>query len=163
MCCIKRFCLDCRFRSITKQYFRKADGIMVFYDVTSEISFKNVRNWITNIQEGIEDETVLMLLGNKVDLLEDTEDKRVVKTKHGSKLAEVSFMLLGTYQLRNICSDFSSRVSDEIISCCLENGCLRCFYIVMLSPSSLSPHRPYSRCQSLKTSLVFLNRASYGR
>ena len=63
---------------------------MVFYDVTSEISFKNVRNWITNIQEGIEDETVLMLLGNKVDLLEDTEDKRVVKTKHGAKLADVS-------------------------------------------------------------------------
>ena len=25
------------------------------------------------------------------------------------------------------------------------------------------PYRPYSRCQSLKPSLVFLNRASYGR
>ena len=81
---------DDRFRSITKQYFRKADGIMVFYDVTSEVSFKNVRNWITSIQEGIEDGTVLMLLGNKVDLLGDSEDGRVITTKDGAKLADVS-------------------------------------------------------------------------
>ncbi|KAK2190058.1 hypothetical protein NP493_90g01018 [Ridgeia piscesae] len=82
-----------RFRSITKQYFRKADGIMVFYDVTSEISYKNVRNWITSIQEGIEDGTVLMLLGNKVDLLGDSEDGRVVTTKDGAKLADEYDML----------------------------------------------------------------------
>ena len=79
-----------RYRSFTKQYFRKADGIMVFYDVTSEVSFKNVRNWVTSIQEGMEEGTVLMLLGNKVDLLGDSEDRRVVKMKDGTKLADVS-------------------------------------------------------------------------
>lgn len=35
-----------RFRSITKQYFRKADGVVIVFDVTSETSFKNVRSWI---------------------------------------------------------------------------------------------------------------------
>ena len=49
------FCLivdvsHCRFRSITKQYFRKADGVVVMYDVTSETSFTNVRNWMTSVQ-----------------------------------------------------------------------------------------------------------------
>ncbi|KAK2152197.1 hypothetical protein LSH36_337g01059 [Paralvinella palmiformis] len=39
-----------RFRSITKQYFRKADGVLVMYDVTSEVSFKNVRNWMISVQ-----------------------------------------------------------------------------------------------------------------
>jgi Ras and EF-hand domain-containing protein len=39
-----------RFRSITKQYFRKADGVVIMYDVTSETSFTNVRNWMTNVQ-----------------------------------------------------------------------------------------------------------------
>ena len=43
-------CLFCRFRSITKQYFRKADGVLVMYDVTSEVSFKNVRNWMISVQ-----------------------------------------------------------------------------------------------------------------
>ena len=40
----------CRFRSITKQYFRKADGVLVMYDVNSEVSFTNVRNWIGSVQ-----------------------------------------------------------------------------------------------------------------
>ena len=39
-----------RFRSITKQYFRKADGVLVMYDVTSENSFTNVRNWMDSVQ-----------------------------------------------------------------------------------------------------------------
>ena len=40
----------CRFRSITKQYFRKADGILVFYDVTMESSFINLKSWMTSIE-----------------------------------------------------------------------------------------------------------------
>ncbi|GBM13951.1 Ras-related protein RABE1d, partial [Araneus ventricosus] len=39
-----------RFRSMTHQYFRKADGIIIVYDVTSETTFRNVRNWMHNIQ-----------------------------------------------------------------------------------------------------------------
>lgn len=76
-----------RFRSITKQYFRKADGVIVVYDVTSEASFKNVRNWMTSVQEGTDDEAVVMILGNKMDLVDD-EDRRPVKTKDGSWLAD---------------------------------------------------------------------------
>ncbi|XP_035183150.1 EF-hand calcium-binding domain-containing protein 4A isoform X2 [Oxyura jamaicensis] len=39
-----------RFRSVTKQYFRKADGILVMYDVTAECSFTAVRNWMSSVQ-----------------------------------------------------------------------------------------------------------------
>lgn len=39
-----------RYRSITKQYFRKADGVICMYDITSEQSFKNLRNWITSMR-----------------------------------------------------------------------------------------------------------------
>lgn len=39
-----------RFRSITKSYFRKADGVLLFFDVSSESSFINVRNWIASAQ-----------------------------------------------------------------------------------------------------------------
>uniref|UniRef100_A0A0N5AKQ6 RAB44 protein n=1 Tax=Syphacia muris TaxID=451379 RepID=A0A0N5AKQ6_9BILA len=54
-----------RFRSITKQYFRKADGVIVMYDVTSEQSYLNVRNWITSVQAGVGDNCILCLVGNK--------------------------------------------------------------------------------------------------
>lgn len=39
-----------RYRSITRQYFRKADGVVIVYDVTNEQSFLAVRNWIQCIQ-----------------------------------------------------------------------------------------------------------------
>ncbi|KAK5965042.1 Ras and EF-hand domain-containing protein, partial [Trichostrongylus colubriformis] len=47
-----------RFRSITKQYFRKADGVLLLFDVTSEQSFLNVRNWIESVRNGVEASTV---------------------------------------------------------------------------------------------------------
>lgn len=40
----------CRYRSITKQFFRKADGVVVMYDITAEQSFIAVRQWITNVK-----------------------------------------------------------------------------------------------------------------
>ena len=35
-----------RFRSVTRSYFRRADGVMLLYDITSEKSFLSVREWI---------------------------------------------------------------------------------------------------------------------
>ncbi|CAL1268340.1 unnamed protein product [Larinioides sclopetarius] len=76
-----------RFRSMTHQYFRKADGIIIVYDVTSETTFRNVRNWMHNIQEGAQDSVMILLIGNKVDLCESEMD-RVVRTKDGVRLAD---------------------------------------------------------------------------
>uniref|UniRef100_A0A8C8I4B9 EF-hand domain-containing protein n=1 Tax=Oncorhynchus tshawytscha TaxID=74940 RepID=A0A8C8I4B9_ONCTS len=39
-----------RYRSITKQFFRKADGVVVIYDITAEQSFSAVRQWLTSVQ-----------------------------------------------------------------------------------------------------------------
>ncbi|XP_061420719.1 EF-hand calcium-binding domain-containing protein 4B-like isoform X1 [Lethenteron reissneri] len=75
-----------RFRSITKQYFRKADGVLVMYDITNEFTFKSVRNWIISLQEKVEDDVVVFLLGNKTDAVED--EGRLVSTAEGKRLAE---------------------------------------------------------------------------
>lgn len=42
--------LDLRFRSIAKSYFRRADGVLLLYDVTCEKSFLNVREWVDMIE-----------------------------------------------------------------------------------------------------------------
>lgn len=39
-----------RFRSIAKSYFRRADGVLLLYDVTCEKSFLNVREWVDMIE-----------------------------------------------------------------------------------------------------------------
>ncbi len=35
-----------RFRNITRNFFNKADGIMIVFDATNESSFFSVDNWI---------------------------------------------------------------------------------------------------------------------
>ncbi|XP_059170674.1 EF-hand calcium-binding domain-containing protein 4B-like [Physella acuta] len=81
-----------RYRSMTKAYFRKADGVIVMYDVTVENTFTSVRNWMTSVQEQVEPGTVIMLLGNKLDMAED-DAHRPVKQKDGRHLAEDSEMM----------------------------------------------------------------------
>lgn len=39
-----------RFRSIAKSYFRRADGVLLLYDVACERSFLNVREWVDMIE-----------------------------------------------------------------------------------------------------------------
>jgi Ras and EF-hand domain-containing protein len=76
-----------RFRSITKQYFRKADGVLVMYDVTSEMTFRSVRNWMASVKEGTDDDTVIVLIANKMDLVDDVTPQ-VVTDKDGRRLAD---------------------------------------------------------------------------
>lgn len=75
-----------RFRSITQQYYRKADGILTMYDITDSASFSAVREWMDLVQERMSEGAVLMLLGNKTDLSE--AQKREVTTREGQRLAE---------------------------------------------------------------------------
>uniref|UniRef100_A0A8C1XH73 Calcium release activated channel regulator 2Ab n=1 Tax=Cyprinus carpio TaxID=7962 RepID=A0A8C1XH73_CYPCA len=73
-----------RYRSITKQFFRKADGVVVIYDITMEDSFRSVRPWLASILEAVGDPIPVMLLGNK----SDKENEREVPTKEADMLAE---------------------------------------------------------------------------
>ncbi|RLV90039.1 hypothetical protein DV515_00014578 [Chloebia gouldiae] len=73
-----------RYRSVTKQFFRKADGVVLMYDITSEFSFSDVRYWLSCIQEGAEDGVAVLLLGNKTDCAA----QRQVPTKEGECLAK---------------------------------------------------------------------------
>nr|XP_056707944.1 EF-hand calcium-binding domain-containing protein 4B-like [Euleptes europaea] len=75
-----------RFQSVTKQYFRRVDGILVMYDITAECSFVAVRNWMTCVQDRIEDGAVVFLLGNKMDA-SDKKPPNVSRTE-GERLAK---------------------------------------------------------------------------
>ncbi|KAM4702415.1 EF-hand calcium-binding domain-containing protein 4B-like isoform 6-T6 [Discoglossus pictus] len=72
-----------RFHSITQQFFRKADGIVLMYDVTAQDTFAAVQYWLRCIKERVEEDIVILLIGNKVDC----ESIRKVSTEDGEKLA----------------------------------------------------------------------------
>ncbi|XP_013887123.1 EF-hand calcium-binding domain-containing protein 4A isoform X2 [Austrofundulus limnaeus] len=74
-----------RYRSITEQYYRKADGVLAVYDITHSASFTAVRGWMDSVKEKMCEGTVLMLVGNKLDL---ANHSRKVTTAEGQNLAE---------------------------------------------------------------------------
>ena len=73
-----------RFRSITKNYYKGAHGIILIYDVTSRKTFENVKNWVTQIKEEVSDKVTIILVGNKID----DEKNRKVSTEEGEKMAK---------------------------------------------------------------------------
>ncbi|XP_070709698.1 EF-hand calcium-binding domain-containing protein 4B [Pempheris klunzingeri] len=90
-----------RYRSITKQFFRKADGVVLMYDVTVEESFKAVQPWLTNVQEAAGEGIPILLLGNKMDMDED----RQVSFKEAEQLAcdnNVMFFEVSAYTSKNV-------------------------------------------------------------
>ncbi|KAM3859291.1 EF-hand calcium-binding domain-containing protein 4B [Diretmus argenteus] len=90
-----------RYRSITKQFFRKADGVVVMYDVTVEESFKAVRPWLANVQEAAGEGVPILLLGNKMDM----DEEREVSFKEAETLAyesKVMFYEVSAYTGNNV-------------------------------------------------------------
>ena len=72
-----------RFRTITKTYYKGAHGIILTYDVTDQDSFKNIRNWIKQIEANAQGNVKRVLVGNKCD-----KPDRVVTEEEGKKLAD---------------------------------------------------------------------------
>ncbi|XP_030295625.1 ras and EF-hand domain-containing protein isoform X2 [Sparus aurata] len=90
-----------RFRSITKQFFRKADGVVLMYDVTVEESFRAVKPWLTNVQEAAGEGIPILLLGNKMDM----DEERQVSFKEAEQLAyesKVMFSEVSAYTAKNV-------------------------------------------------------------
>ncbi|XP_015453984.1 EF-hand calcium-binding domain-containing protein 4B isoform X4 [Pteropus alecto] len=73
-----------RYRCITQQFFRKADGVIVMYDLTAKQSFLSVRQWLSSVEEAVGDCIPVLLLGNKID----NEKEREVPRGLGEQLAK---------------------------------------------------------------------------
>ena len=65
-----------RFRNVVASYFRGSNGILLIYDVTNRDSFKNLDSWLEVIENNASDNVLKILIGNKVDLVEDIEIKK---------------------------------------------------------------------------------------
>ncbi|MBN3304976.1 RAB15 protein, partial [Amia calva] len=73
-----------RYQTITKQYYRRAQGIFLVYDITSERSFQHIMKWVSDVDEYAPEKVQKILIGNK----SDEEEKRQVATEQGDKLAK---------------------------------------------------------------------------
>ena len=68
-----------RFKSLSLNYLKKADGILLFYDITDKESFDSIKEWMQSIYEIKDNNFPIVLIGNKIDL----EDERIVTKEEG--------------------------------------------------------------------------------
>ena len=73
-----------RFRSITRNYYKGAKGILLIFDVTDKDTFEHVRDWIERIHEESPEGITICLVGNKID----RNEERVISNEEGKKIAE---------------------------------------------------------------------------
>jgi len=73
-----------RFRSLTSNFFGRADGFVLCYDISNRPSFDHVIGWMRDIRTRAPPDCDIVLCGNKSDLDAD----RVVTTDEGRMLAD---------------------------------------------------------------------------
>ena len=57
-----------RYRTITKAYYKGADGILVVFDLTDKESFNNVDSWLKEIEKHCGTDVSVIVLANKCDV-----------------------------------------------------------------------------------------------
>ena len=73
-----------KFNAISESYYKKGDGILLVFDITSQKSFDKIKDYfVANIREKCKKNIPIILLGNKTDL----DDKRVVSQEEAIDLA----------------------------------------------------------------------------
>ena len=94
-----------RFRSICKNYYKGAQGIILMFEVINKESFKNVKSWLDLLKNEVSEKVSIILVGNKIDL----ENKREVSKEEGEEMAK-------KYGLSYF--ETSAKTGDNIQNCC---------------------------------------------
>lgn len=125
-----------RFHTITKSYYRGADGVVLMYDITNKESFDHITDWFRDVERYGNPDAIKFIVGNK----SDSGTSRRVPAPIAAKLAQslgVRFFEISAKNDESVDEMFSS-LARRIVQ-------LRTRYI---EPSvvDISEHTTKSRC-----------------
>jgi small GTP-binding protein len=100
-----------QYKSLTRNFYRNSDGVIIVYDVTNKSSFEKIQEWVQSIIDNTEKNIKMVIIGNKIDL------PREVTTEEGRKLAEhYKVPFFETSAKDNIgISDFIRKIISEVM------------------------------------------------
>ena len=78
-----------KFRSIARNYYRGAIGIIIVYDISKIESFNHIITWLNDAKNYTRNESTVLIVGNKNDL----ENLRQVKFSEGQKFCDENNLL----------------------------------------------------------------------
>ena len=104
------------FHSLTKNFYRKADGIIIVYDITNKESFEKVQDWVKSVYDNSDNykEIQMIIVGNKIDL----EEKREVSKEEGLKIGkyfEIDFFEASAKNSEGV-RNFMAKIIRDILS-----------------------------------------------
>lgn len=67
-----------RFRSMAPMYYRSASCGILCYDITSEASFRAMHSWLLELQENLDQDILIHIVGTKLDLVNQDPSCREV-------------------------------------------------------------------------------------
>merc|ERR1712098_887475 len=77
-----------RYKSLAPMYYRGAAVAVVVYDVTNATSYDGAKAWVSELQRSApKEKTLVVLLGNKRDIVDADPQQRVVDTKDAEAFA----------------------------------------------------------------------------
>ena len=88
-----------KFRSMTLNYYKGSDGILLLYDITDRKSFDNIDMWTDSINETLgqkyNSKYAIILIGNKLDLVTEDDGKREVTEEEALDICKKYKMIWG--------------------------------------------------------------------
>lgn len=72
-----------RFKSLTPMYYRNCAAAILVYDISSELTFDNIKSWISDLKRFGPPNIIIVIVGNKRDL----PDEREVESHRGLEYA----------------------------------------------------------------------------
>jgi len=69
------------------RHYRESHGALLFFDLTDRGTFEHVLFWLNKIADHAEEDTIVMLIGNKSDLVEENPASRQVTTQEAQDFA----------------------------------------------------------------------------
>ena len=104
-----------RYRSITKNYYKGSDIILIIFYISCRKTFDDVESWLDSIIETLSswktEKYIITLLGNRLELVENDERPRQVEEEEARKLCEdkdinwggeLSFIKLSSEELKEV-------------------------------------------------------------
>lgn len=81
------------YKSVTRSYFRGASGALLVFDLSRRSTFLHVTDWLSDLRQIAEPDIVVVLVGNKADLVNGEEGEREVSRDEAEEWARTNGVL----------------------------------------------------------------------